>query len=398
VKTHFTLLLAGLLGLGTATQAQMPITLQAADYIQPLGDDSVDYPASNTPFAILATPASNASWNFVSTPYTNNVFFVNRMAPATPNPYAGSSFYTNRFFQFGGLEYQIERYNTLSNASLTTPGETILFRQALPLGSFTTNPGDSLVFPVQTIPYTTPERTLTFPTTYSSGWSTVSNSTTSFNLTVAAFGINNTPGQRRSQRSRVDSVMGWGNITLRGISNTGATAPQKVLQVRSYLIVRDSFFLNGQPAPPTLLGAFGLQQGQLDTTTRVFLYRTGETTPLVEAIWEGTSFGGTPAQVMIHRQRMNTVMTVGTTAAAASSALWPNPLRIGEALKITTAAGNWIATVVNALGQPVATQTGSGNAGVQTIVLPQDLPAGTYLLQLRQNGAVAPAQTFLLIP
>ncbi len=399
MKTPVTLLLAGMLGLGTAAQAQTAITLTSAGYTQPLGNDSIGFPQSYSPFATLLTPAANANWNFTQTLYNNNGFIVDRTAPGMPNPYPGSTFSTLRFFQFaGGLEYAIQRFYTLNQASLASPGERVDSRQALALGSTTGSPTDSLIFPVQNNPYNNPEKTLVFPATYASVWSSVARSVTNFNLTAAVAGLSNTPGERHTQRSRVDSVIGWGTVMLRSASNSGVTIPIPVLQVRSTLIVRDSFYLNGQPAPANLLSTFGLQQGQLDTTLRVFLYRAGETTPLIEALWEAPMLTGTPTDVYIHRQRLPDLpIGISNTPSSSAFILSPNPVRRGQMLNFPTESGPWNATVVNLTGQAVATQQGVSTGNLQALELPAALPAGTYFLQLQSGGKFLPAKQFAVI-
>ena len=399
MKANYTFPLVLFLSLSLVAKAQTPIVLVGTDYGPLVGNDTTYHPASNFPFAVLSQGTPNGNWNFSSVGYLPDSYQSDRNAPASPNPYGGSKFSATRIFSFGnGLFYQIQRYYNLTTALLSTPGETVAVRQALPLGSATGGASDSVVFPAQTIAYSSPEKVLQLPATYPAApWSSVSGSSTLFNLTITALGINNAPGERRSQRSRTDAVVGWGTLVLARANGAGPSGPIPVLQVRSRVVTRDSFFLNGQLASVPLLSAFGLQQGALDTTSRIYLYRMGELTPLVEAIWKGSDTTTAPTEVLLLSQRLPIPFGIEELPQIARSLVLPNPVRRGQTLNFRSRTGAWSATVLNGMGQIVATGQGLGTGTMQTLDLPAALPAGTYFLTVQGEEKTKQTQPFILV-
>ncbi len=75
-----------------------------------------------------------------------------------------------------------------------------------------------------------------------------------------------------------DTIVGEGFMSVP--TSAGPSDLIEVLMVKEVTAYLDSFFLDGAPAPNSLLGAFGLTQGARDTITNYLFYREGSSFPL----------------------------------------------------------------------------------------------------------------------
>ena len=130
---------------------------------------------------------------------------------------------------------------------------------------------DSLIFTAAITRYTNPNIFYKFPITANSVWKSNFKDTSNFLLTIAAFGLNRTPGARVSAYTQTDTIMGWGTLKMRNPTG-GASLSYAVLLDRNIVTTVDSFYLAGGPAPAALLGAFGLTQGSSSGTPATYAF------------------------------------------------------------------------------------------------------------------------------
>ncbi len=376
------------IGLATTSLGQNAITLTNVGYAEN-GTDTVWYLSNPEDFSTLGQPLEMGNWDLSSAEYgTAGVF--NRMNPAI-NPFPAASYALPVFFVIGnsGLAYDVDLYHRLGSNGLDRLGQAIPTRQAYSLRLITGNPNDSLVFPVQTIPYAQPQKIIQFPATWGGNWISNSSNSTAFSLTVASFGLNNTPGERRSVISTTDTVVGYGKMKVPVASAGKESVWVDVLQVRSRTIVTDSFYLGGSPAPAQLLTAFGISQNMKDTVYLVRFFRQGEITPLAEADYGTAEYIGQPQDIFISQTNLQPVGIHSINGPGIQATLFPNPtsgevnLRINSELKGET---RYILT--NSLGQQVAGDKLALQSGAASFSLPNSLIKGLYFITII-NGSSA---------
>lgn len=383
MKTRLYTLL-GLLALSATATAQSPIILNNAGYPTtfPVTDNAKE--GSNmAAFPTLGTAGNNQSWDLGTVTYSGNSYY-DRFTP-TNSAFAGATYRAGLFTTFaGGLQYVTSGYYTLSTAGLQRIGEEVRVRQALSIGAVTGNNADSVIFPIQTISYTggsTPD--LVFPATNGSNWSSSVGSTLNFNLTVTSQSLNNVPGQRRILRTANDTVVGWGRMRVMNDATGLPSGWMNVLQVRSRVAIRDSFYLGGSPAPATLLVPFGLSQGQITNVTYVKFYRASEYSPLVELTYNALNSTGAPSRMIVSQMRLASPTSVGGVDAAEDVRLFPNPVR-GGAVSVKLPAGqSFRYQIISVTGAVTAEGTlKASNAGEASVVLPASATTGIYYLTL----------------
>lgn len=93
--------------------------------------------------------------------------------------------------------------------------------------------------------------------------------TTPFEITVAAFGLNNTPGFHKRIAYNDRAVTGSGKLVMTHPVGQPSDS-MDVLLVKATEVRIDSFFVGGAPAPTPLLQGLGLTQGQMATTYKSY--------------------------------------------------------------------------------------------------------------------------------
>jgi Secretion system C-terminal sorting domain len=195
--------------------------------------------------------------------------------------------------------------------------------QAYSLAAFTGNNNDSLTFPLQGALVSSARQIMQFPATHTTAWSSQSRRVVDFNLTVGAAGLNKTPCKHVFTIFRTDTIAGWG--TLRVYANGAPSVPYGVLVNRSVQFAVDSFFVGGPPAPPALLNAFGITQGQkTDIINRLTAYREGHSMPLAVVFFENSNFT-TPTVIYTDSENLTTTATHSPENLQYTTLLYPNP-------------------------------------------------------------------------
>ncbi len=187
----------------------------------------------------------------------------------------------------GPISLQSEYYNGLDESGLFRAGSYLL-PQKESLGPLTGNPEDSIILPGSYSVFEEPEYSIHFPATYGDEWNSEGKFVTDARVTASAFFLNNAEVTNEQTLAREGSVVGWGELILPGKDDTEVSF--EVLLVRSRTDVIDSTFLEGEPAPPQLLSAFNLTQGQESFTNAYYFYAPGFSTPLLRLVmnadWE----------------------------------------------------------------------------------------------------------------
>ncbi|MEZ4886554.1 MAG: T9SS type A sorting domain-containing protein [Chitinophagales bacterium] len=119
-----------------------------------------------------------------------------------------------------------------------------------------------------------------FPMTYQTKWTSNYIDYIDFELTVAAFGLDQVPGFNKQYVSINSEVVGYGQLTI-PMPDGSPSTPVEVLLLQSTSTRIDSFFLGGTLAPSILLNAFGVSQGQIISNDANYSFYTPDFEDLV---------------------------------------------------------------------------------------------------------------------
>jgi hypothetical protein len=173
-----------------------------------------------------------------------------------------------------------------------------------------------------------------------------------------------------------------------------------VFLIESIIVETDSVFLNGAPAPSTLLGAFGLSQGA-QTTTRLFLFypQNGGRNPIATYEVDGsgaiTFFTYRPIEVskVLSRQ----VYAV----KALEQRLYPNPVAQNSWVNIELDedfAGELSLTCSDLSSRVVSREFLNINAGDRLVSkIKAHWKPGVYLISMNDSSGKLLGQTKLIV-
>lgn len=313
--------------LGFWATGQSPITITQANF-PVFGTQNYDQTASPTPNIV---PSANGSWNLAnlhsSTPVTNDYI------PETDPFYtsAGVDVYISDFKNLTtSLGYYVFTEYDFNATGVEDKGIYVP-EQHYGLNSFTGNTHDSLTFPLQGYIFPASRQVMTFPATYQTGWHSKSRRVNNFNLTVTAAGLNKTPCKHIYTVFRNDTIVGWGKARVYTPSGPSVYYDVLIDKINQYTV--DSFLVNGAPAPPALLTAFGMTQGQQTAyNNRYSLYRSGNSAAMVIYNY-GTNLYTVPTAGFADTDNLTVTAVTEPGDGSYTTVLFPNP-GIGNVINI----------------------------------------------------------------
>lgn len=342
-------------------------------------DDSLTRPKLSGTLPDMSAKA-NGTWDLTTIVDSQYLFTYSGVASSSAFPTA--TFTHDIGYAFSALKYIVVRMYSITSGGIIAHGEH-LDRQALSIGAQTGDSGDSLVFALQDINYT-PTRIYTkYPSTMSTTWTEVYNYNTAFNLTVALYSLNKTPGERRSKHTVKNTVVGWGKMSVKD-KDGNPSGYMDVLQIEVERSLEDSFYLGGSLAPTALLTAFGLTQGQVSTSVFRNYMRIGEVTPLAEVQYTDNTYN-TIQDFRIHRQRLPKPVGIKNISVQNIS-IYPNPVVNNNfTVKMDGVNGNISYELYSITGQSVA----AGNVPASgSVNLQSSIPSGTYFIKLKTDDGM----------
>lgn len=240
------------------------IIVNSTDYRLPVGEDMGSIRGESVSLAV-PTFGENVTWDYRTSIGLGTNYSVNFNAyDNNPNfPNASAMYYYTP--SLGSIEINDSRqYLTLNESGLFDSGfETEA--GVYSLTALTGGPNDNLTM-LNSFNYFTNYKLVEFPLTYGKTWTANKRAVTSFTLFLPAFGQNNTPGELVQLENSTREVVGYG--TLRVAAMDGVPA----LLVKNTVTTIDSVYLGGAPAPPSLMNAFQLTQGQTSTNISYKFY------------------------------------------------------------------------------------------------------------------------------
>src|SRR4051812_45450202 len=192
-------------------QAQEPITLTFQNFHTP---PNVDYFYQGAKAAGIAIPARGANkiWDYSNLTKKDANNDSRSYEPASYPAFPRALRQFDNFFILAGIpiaQTNMEGNDENSHHGLGTHFE----RQAFPLQSITGAATDSLIIVKQNVhePHQIFQK---YPVTYLSKWKSHSISRTNFQLNIAAFGLDHTPGQFVQHTYDKREVVGWGKVRI----------------------------------------------------------------------------------------------------------------------------------------------------------------------------------------
>lgn len=365
------------LGLCISTLTNAQITLDYSN--APSVELCQTFDSSNTlklhTLPVIA-PGENVVWDLTSAEDSVKSYF--EAYPASNPAFPDATFKTEIFYPFSGLRYFGDLLQNVTPDGITSYGVHI-DRQAIPLALLTGSVTDSLIFNNQDVLYSTPAYKVKYPITMGDKWTDNYKFNTSFGLTILAYGLVATPGERRTDYTIDNEVIGWGTVIVKD-KNGNPTNPMDVLMIKTTQTAKDSFYLAGAPAPAPLLAAFGLSQGQQAQKYEVSLRRPGEYNGLVDLEYADANFSEVSD---IHVQELRLSTSSVKKSVESRVTVFPNPLTSRSfSIKVEGNPQQFNYQLLNLTGQTVSEGRVNTNS---TVNLNNNLPAGSYFLKLLSN-------------
>lgn len=234
------------------------IVIKSSDIRLPIGSDEGNIRAESVTLPIPIA-GEDIEWDYRKSiglginyiinynAYDNNPNFPGATAMYSYNPNLGSIeikeskqyfTYNESGFYDSGFETQAEVYS---------------------ISQFTGGPNDNITM-LNSFNYFSNYKIIDFPLTFGKTWQSTKRGVTKFTLNIPAFFVINSPGELVQTMNSTYEVVGHG--TLRVAAMDGVPA----LLLKTTTIEQDSVYLNGAPAPSSLLNAFEIVQGQKRTS------------------------------------------------------------------------------------------------------------------------------------
>lgn len=367
-----------------AFQVQGQVTINQSDFPREASFiDSLHF--TNQTGIAVPTEGPNQVWNYSTLQAGEFRSFEHFDATADP-VYTASLNYFQNDLTFQGFLIESKTYEAIDPVGFFEDGRSIT-DVTHSITAITGGPNDVLHFIGENQFYSSAGLIdeISFPLTYEKTWTNSRNELINFQLTVAAYGLNQVPGNRRRFKTQTSTVVGHGSLTIPK-SDGSPSVPVDALLVKVERTNVDSFFLGGAPAPQALLNAFGLVQGTVDVAVFYNFYTPGFAGRVLDI---GMSDTGTAEDAFYRSQAVNDLTAAINELDLAVAQGFPNPVSAGQELTVTleTPIGSGYVSFTDLAGRQVF-QTAFAAVGNQFQV---DIPAATekglYFYQvLNQKG------------
>jgi hypothetical protein len=318
-------------------------------------------------------PGEDAVWDFTAATDSSNVF--RKAFVANNQSFPEATFQTEIFYPFSGLRYIGNLMQNVTSDGIAGYGVHI-DRQAIPLALLTGSTTDSLIFNKQDVHYSTPSYLVKYPISIGDQWTNTYKFKTSFALTILAYGLVATPGERRTEYITTNEVIGWGKTKIND-KNGNPASPTDVLLIKRTQTAIDSFYLAGSPAPALLLNAFGLTQGQVDKNYHYIFQRAGEYYGMVEIGFADSSYTKVE-NVYVQQLRLYTSSV--KKGEKVPFTVFPNPITTRSfTIHVTGEPDQYSYQLINLSGQAISEGKLSTNSNIN---LSENITSGSYFLKV----------------
>lgn len=298
--------------------------------------------------------------------------------------YTSALNYRPQILSFNGMLIDARLYEAVDENGWYQPGRVIT-AVTYPIMDITGGPMDNLTFLKQVQRFDGRINTLEFPVENGKAWTNTLSETIKFELTVGAFGLNATPGERVQRQTEIREVVGEGKLQIPNSSGLPGR-PLDALLIRVRQVWTDSFFLGGAPAPTPLLTAFGLSQGFTDSAATYAFYIEDFASPV---IFFRLDASGAVSDLFWRPRAADIASSVSEVLTPGAVRAFPNPVTAGSMLTVDQAIGEAsIADIVDITGRVVASTSARRVSDTQSqILLPSGIIPGVYTIALRGANA-----------
>ena len=367
--------------------ATAQITLNQSDFaLSTTGRDSTAIKLLKLVGATVPTQGNNQMWDYSTVgdtiPRTFTLGSATQPATTRPSIYSSANLEANTSYFLRSFVVPTRSYYLLNASGYDLLGDSLL-PIAFSLRTITGQATDSISFAGKNRPLSPASRLYRFPMTANTTWSVTNVTTTDFTLNVPSYGLFNAAGQQFNTAITKDSIVGWGTLKLKNPAASGVLSFNVLLDARQTITI-DSFYLNGQPAPLLLLNAFGLKQGNRDTTIRFRFLGANFKAPYLTVVTNGT---GTQVVDIYRAVLPNLGLTSPTTELSANTgplSIFPNPAHKTLNIQVEmTEQTSRLLTITDLLGKTVLSKKLDLLRGVNQLTL--DIPplaSGIYVVKV----------------
>lgn len=367
------------------------LAISSVSFAQSIDFSAFNLPKSQVDLYLIASPSSvglgstgnNQTWDYSNAVKisSDSIIYYSAQDSTTGYPDVHTFVYRDLVSPTGASIDGYVYYNVNQRGFYSAAFYTAAFSESL--AAFTGNANDALVIPSQRLTFADSVFALKFPVNTNSAWTSSQDRIVNFNLSLAAFGLSNTPGYFKATETQSRTVVGDGTIILPD-EDGNALPPVPVLMISVSRTITDSIFLGGMPAPPALLTAFGLTQGIVNASNFVLFYPLSNINLPVAGY--NLDAGGNLVFFSYRPDEVRNALGIGLAENLSRPLqVFPNPVQRGETLKVTPleAQETTSYTIRNLSGQIV--QAGECSVLNPTIELKQGIDSGIYLLSLIDN-------------
>jgi hypothetical protein len=382
MKLFFSVFLVTLL---LAVAAQSQITINSSDIPLKL-DVPLNFKALTSASLLQiknnTNPGPNQTWDFSGITVDNTLVpSTDYSLPANP-PYPDASYwYPDQYYLFG-YNVPSKEYEKKDATGIYTLGFSL---DSLYLDLNAASTGAFVILPKQNDNYNPPYQRFKFPISYN--YPTVDTIRTkrqiNGRLTVPAFGLSNIAVGYQVSYLRTTSQTGWGTLKLPGYKTN-----QDVLLVIIKEMMTDSIFLNGSPAPTSLLTLAGLQQGHSYYNLNAVFYGKGYPAFLLKATQFFDNDQPQDASGYMYVNPDTTGVNDPVTNSINASA-YPNPVNDNLNIRFNkTNDAAWTLNFYNSTGTMVKSFNMNNSTGEVTINVNfgSETPNGIYFYNIIDNG------------
>ncbi|MFK7906488.1 MAG: hypothetical protein AB8B69_15260, partial [Chitinophagales bacterium] len=258
-QTTLTTILLTLLMCMSVLPLQAQVTIDQNNFSAKAGFID-NYHRIATTGSIIPEGGANMVWDYSGIAHETATTVLREHYDATDDPdFPNALHYIESTLDFNAFPVPMKSYRQADESGYYQMGYEII-ESNFSITTISGGADDVLRFPGEKGIFDEPNNFLIFPLTYQSQWSTSSESRANFELTVAAFGLSQTPGFSEEVLTQNGEVIGYGQIII-PMEDGSPSSPVEVLLVKKYTSRVTNYFLGGAPAPDALLSAFGLVQG-----------------------------------------------------------------------------------------------------------------------------------------
>jgi len=379
-KTHFTM--RTLLTI-TFSLAVLPLMAQViidqGNFPRPAGfvDAAVQAQVSGV---VAPSEGIGQTWDY-SGLQTDEPFEVNWIDASGDTDYPTALNYRQANLSFQGFGMRGRLYEAVDEGGWYDQGRIIL-DTVHSITAISGGADDVLHFPGQVQEFEGRLDYVAFPASFGSSWESSRIEYTHFNLTVAGFGLNNVPGMQKRIISQDRNVVGEGTLILPDADGNPSGPLDAILIKVDNRVTVDSFFLGGALAPPTLLGAFGLTQGNVATFEDFYVLYVPGFHSLAMSI--DVDDDGDVIYVSYRPDVAGLATSIADAPAAESLRAFPNPVEAGGTLHFGLHGdGNTLVELTDMTGRTVLSTSVTGSGTVGSVDLPASVTSGIYTLVTR---------------